>query len=397
MSTERSKDIVPSSPNPGIELYARARTPRPGRWGRWVFLAIALVCLIAAVGGASYYGEHGRFPKAMTAEQPTPASSPALLAASSGPSSNPAGVVQGHKTATYRLVTEPGAGMTPIYRFIESARHSLDMTMYELKDTTAERLLAADAKRGVQVRVILDKNYEQSYNEPAYRYLSQHEVKVRWAPSSYDLTHEKTITVDGATSLVMTLNLTSQYYSTSRDFGVFVHQPSDVRAIVTVFDHDFAGDKSSPEPSGANLVWSPGADARLVALINSARHRVYVEDEEMAEYTIVDALCAAAKRGVNVEVVMTNSSSWRSNFNKLVRAGVKVRTYAENARLYIHAKVIDVDPGYSDAAVDIGSQNFSWTSLQYNRELGVILHDPAIEKAIAHTVAHDFAGGHPWK
>ncbi|HET9092470.1 MAG TPA: phospholipase D-like domain-containing protein, partial [Acidimicrobiales bacterium] len=72
------------------------------------------------------------------------------------------------------------------------------------------------------------------------------------------------------------------------------------------------------------------------------------------------------------------------------------RTYAWTARLYIHAKVIDVDPGYGDGQVDIGSQNFSWASLEYNRELGVVLHDAAIEQAVEKTVALDFAGGQPW-
>ncbi len=93
----------------------------------------------------------------------------------------------------------------------------------------------------------------------------------------------------------------------------------------------------------------------------------------MSEYTIVDALCAAARRGVHVEVVMTDQSSWRANFDKLVAAGAHVSTYASNANLYIHAKVIDVDPGYPDEQLDIGSQNFSWASLEYNRELGLDL------------------------
>ncbi len=68
------------------------------------------------------------------------------------------------------------------------------------------------------------------------------------------------------------------------------------------------------------------------------------------------------------------------------------------ANLYIHAKVIDVDPGYPDEQLDIGSQNFSWTSLEYNRELGLDL-GPAqagIVNSVAATVRSDFAHGAPW-
>ena len=317
----------------------------------------------------------------------------ALVAGVAGAAS-PASAV----TPEYSLLTEPANGLGPIYRLIGSARHTLDMTMYELNDPRAEASLVADAERGVKVRVVLDQNLARSYNTPAYDYLSSHRVAVHWAPSSYDVTHQKTITVDGVVSAVMTLNLTSEYYATTRDFAIIDRDPADVAAIEAVFSNDFAGRQYSPEPAGADLIWSPGADVRVVRIVASAKHTLYVENEEMSEYTIVDALCAAARRGVNVEVVMTYQSSWQSNFDKLVAAGVHVSTYTPNADLYIHAKVIDVDPGYPDEQLDVGSQNFSWGSLQYNRELGLDL-GPAqagIIESVADTVRSDFDHATPW-
>jgi phosphatidylserine/phosphatidylglycerophosphate/cardiolipin synthase-like enzyme len=296
------------------------------------------------------------------------------------------------------LVTEPADGLSPIYGLITSAKRTLEMTMYELSDATAETDLARDAERGVKVEVVLDQNLAKSFNTPAYDYLQSHGVSVHWAPRSYDVTHQKTITVDGDVSAVMTLKLTSEYYATSRDFALVDRDAADVGAIRAVFDGDFAGSPSSPEPAGSDLIWSPGADERLVGIIGSARHTLYVENEEMSEYTVVDALAAAARRGVDVEVVMTYQSSWRSDFDKLAEAGVHVRTYSPDADLYIHAKVIDVDPGSPDEHLEIGSQNFSWASLQYNRELGVDL-GPAqagIVGSVAATVRSDFAGGEPW-
>jgi phosphatidylserine/phosphatidylglycerophosphate/cardiolipin synthase-like enzyme len=301
-------------------------------------------------------------------------------------------------SSLYSLVTEPQDGLSSIYRLVTSARRTVDITMYELADPAMEADLAADAKRGVRVRVVLDQQLARAYNTPAFDYLAAHGVAVHWAPRSYDVTHQKTITVDGSVSVVMTLNLTTEYYATSRDFAVVDRDPADVAAIEAVFGHDFAGDASSPEPSGADLVWSPGADARLVSVIASARHTLYVENEEMSEYTIVDALAAAAERGVSVEVVMTDQSEWRANLDKLARAGVHVRTYAATASLYIHAKVIDVDPGYPDEQLVLGSQNFSWASLQYNRELSVDLGpaEGSIVASVAATVRSDYAGGTAW-
>ena len=326
----------------------------------------------------------------------------AVAAALAGPAVHAAASVTAATPVThanYTLLTEPNSGLGPVYGLISSARHNLDMTMYELSDPVAEADLAADARRGVSVRVVLDHNLAGRFNAPAFSYLQSHGVHVRWAPTSYDVTHQKTITVDGTVSVVMTLNLTSQYYATTRDFAIIDRDRQDVAAIEAVFDDDFAGDRSSREPPGADLVWSPGADARLVAVIESARHSLYVENEEMSEYTIVDALAAAAARGVDVEVVMTDQSSWHSNFDKLARAGVHVRTYSPSASLYIHAKVIDVDPGYSDEQLVIGSQNFSWASLQYNRELSVDLGsaEAGIVRAVAATVQSDYAGGAAWR
>jgi hypothetical protein len=58
-----------------------------------------------------------------------------------------------------RVLAEPGAGLSEIYRLITGARSSVDLTMYELRDQTAERDLAADAARHVTT-ASLDYNRE---------------------------------------------------------------------------------------------------------------------------------------------------------------------------------------------------------------------------------------------
>jgi cardiolipin synthase A/B len=300
----------------------------------------------------------------------------------------------------YTLVTEPDQGLNPIYDLMRSAKHSLDMTMYELTDSTAEKILEQDAAKGVDVRVMLDKNEEGSRNQAAYSALAAHGVHMAWAPSGFTVTHQKTITVDGDVSAVLTLNLTSQYYSTSRDFAVIDRNPADVAAIIQVFDADFAG-RSVGTPVGTDLVWSPGqSNTDLLALIASARKSLLIENEEMSDQAVVSALVAARHRGVRVEVVMTYDTSWKSDFNTLKAAGVKVVTYASSASLYIHAKVILVDyaPGAAAATTKmfLGSENFSTTSLERNRELGLILTDPAILSAVDSVVAKDYAGARPW-
>ncbi|MGB7050188.1 MAG: phospholipase D-like domain-containing protein [Acidimicrobiales bacterium] len=279
--------------------------------------------------------------------------------------------------------------MQPIYSLMSSARGTLDMTMYELADPATVGILEADARRGVRVRVLLDQDYSgYSINQPDFSQLASNGVQVRWAPAG-TIFHQKTITVDDRTSAIMTLNLTSEYYPTTRDFAVITTDQPDVVAIEQVFDADWTNSGApAPGPTGQNLVWSPGAEAALVSLIDSAKHSLLVENEEMDDSDITDALESAARRGVDVDVVMTYSSSWAEAFDDLTSAGVHVRTYSSDASLYIHAKVVVAD----GATLFLGSQNFSASSLDYNRELGIITTDTSLVGHVYQTVTSDFAG-----
>ena len=206
------------------------------------------------------------------------------------------------------------------------------------------------------------------------------------------ITHQKSFVIDGKKAVIMTGNLTSRYYPTSRDFALVDTKKTDVDAIEATFTLDWADSKGTA-PAGADLVWSPGSQAPLVALIGSARHSLLVENEEMKAPQIVSALEDAAKRGVSVQVVMTDSPSWKSSFDALKAASVSVRTYKNSSKtLYIHAKLIEAD----NRRVFLGSENFSVGSLQYNRELGLITTSTTILRAIKTTFASDYASATPW-
>ena len=295
-------------------------------------------------------------------------------------------------SGTLRVLVEPSAGVGAIDKLITGAKSSVDLTMYELRDTTAEDDLAADAKRGVDVRVILDQNLEKSRNTATYDFLAGHHVHVTWADSGTTY-HQKTLTVDGKTSVIMTLNMVTEDYAGTRDFAVIDTSHADVAAIVATFNADFAHRAVAP-PVGADLVWSPtNSQSSILAVINAAKHTLSVENEEMGDPTITDALVAAARRGVDVKVIMTAESEWDSAFSQLESAGVHVRTYADSDNvLYIHAKAVVADAGRSDQQIFVGSENFSKASLGYNRELGIRTANKAVISVISATLAADFAG-----
>jgi phosphatidylserine/phosphatidylglycerophosphate/cardiolipin synthase-like enzyme len=286
-------------------------------------------------------------------------------------------------------MTEPQDGIGPVLELIGGARSAIELVMYQFQDHEVADALIAAERRGVRVRVLLNHGYRgqaDPTNEPVYAYLLAHGVGVKWTPALYDLTHEKSLEVDGGVLVIMTFNLTPRYYSSGREFGVFDRDSSDIRAAEAVFEADW---HSTPirAPTADGLVWSPGSESTLIDLINGTHSSLEIYNEEMADDRVTEALIAAAQRGAAVRVCMTYATPWKAAFNELTAAGVQVRTYASTASLYIHAKMVLVD----QKEVFIGSQNFSSPSLEANRELGLVLSDPNLLIQLSSTFAQDWA------
>ncbi|MEY9855431.1 phosphatidylserine/phosphatidylglycerophosphate/cardiolipin synthase-like enzyme [Catenulispora sp. GAS73] len=82
---------------------------------------------------------------------------------------------------------------------------------------------------------------------------------------------------------------------------------------------------------------------------------------------------AKAQAGVAVRVVVEDPSSWSSAVNEIKNAGGSY--------------------GQSDAAVEVGSMNWTSNSLSNNRELGIILTDTGVENTIENQFSSDYSGG----
>ncbi|GEM_PF-205184 len=291
------------------------------------------------------------------------------------------------------LITEPDDGMGAVRDAISRASGTLDLVVYELNDIKIEQALADARNRGVKVRVILQNVniFGNRPNQQAYDFLTSQNVPVIWAQKYFALTHQKTLIVDNAWALIMTFNLDSKYYGSSRDFAVVDKDSEDVGAIAAAFESDWEG-RQIAAGKGRDLVWSPGSADTLLALIDSASESLDVYNEEMADSRITAALESAVQRGVAVRVDMTYASQWKSALIELSAAGVHVRTYASGADLYIHAKAIMADA----ARAFVGSENFSTQSLDTNRELGVLISRPDIVASLAAIFQKDWLAARPY-
>ena len=301
----------------------------------------------------------------------------------------------------FSVVQYPAAGFTGIYGQTARATKSIDMEIYELMDPLEEKALIAAQKRGVTVRVLLDSAYESRVrNQPTAALLRAGGVQVRFGPSS-TIFHIKTTTFDGATSDISTANLTPQYYSTTRDAEIVDTYPVHVAAIEKTFDNDWNGDDPATDEANApGLVWSPNAEQAMIDQISSAKQSVQFTSEELSDPYIYRALATDAERGVRCEVVMMDDPEWAKAFGQVTAAGCVVHVLPEtDTGLYIHEKLVLVDSGAANASVLIGSQNASYSSLAFNRELSIVLTNvqaPRVIAEITQTFESDFAAAQRW-
>lgn len=293
-----------------------------------------------------------------------------------------------------QVFVEPDAGEAPIVHAIQSATRSVWVEVYILTDRNIINALEDAAGRGVDVRVLLEPHPFGGGDVAAQQVMEELNaagVQARPSDPAYHYTHEKALVVDASTVYILTCNLSKSGLGGSsaganRDYGVIDTDASDVAEVAAIFQADW--DHTHANVNNPRIVVSPiNARGSLESLIRNAHRSLLVEDEEMYDTASEDALIAAAQRGVTVEVLLpppSGSSSYGADVARLKAGGVHVR-YASVP--YMHAKLIVAD----GALAFTGSENFSSTSLDENRELGILLADPAALATLTHTFTQDWA------
>lgn len=282
------------------------------------------------------------------------------------------------------IFVEPGAGVAPIIAFIRQATQRLDINAYLVTDRTVLSAIATDARHHVLVRVLLDRHPYGGRPRGEVRALQAAGAHVHFAPARFRFDHAKYMIVDGRRVEIGSANLTYAAFTKNREYFWISRQPRAVQALRTVFAADWVGRPVGPGPRRA-LTLSPGATAALAAVIGQPGP-VCVESEEMgADRSLVDAL---RRKGPRADVVLPThlSRSDRRVAQTLRAAGVRVRFLRHP---YLHAKLI-----VGSAVAFVGSENFSWTSLHKNREVGVLLGNPD-RRALLSQCLRDWRHGVP--
>lgn len=278
-----------------------------------------------------------------------------------------------------RVLIEPHDGITPVVALIDGAQNTIVIKMFVLTSPVLLDALMGAQARGVGVRVMLNpaRSSGSRANDEAEARLRSAGVAVAWTNPRFAVTHEKSMVVDGRIALIATFNFSDKYFRDTRDYGLVVEEPEAVREILSGFEADWRRQEFDPPPGSALLWSSRNARAGMAALIDAARHLLWVQHPKFSDAAILDRLLMAQDRGVHLRVLCggrhgISPSDMLDTFGALrilQRSGARVR---KQHKLRLHAKLLIVDGMHAL----VGSMNIDRSAFDLRRELGAIVTDP---------------------
>lgn len=289
------------------------------------------------------------------------------------------------------------------------------------------RLLAEKARAGVAVRLLLDALGSFSLDSGFLEYLEHYGVQVGWFHPLNPLrrrfslnlrNHRKITVVDGRIGYLGGINIGDEYLGQDPDIGewedlsVRLEGPV-VAALQRIFLEDWRfAEKEllnqeacfpplepvNDDTEGLVQVISSGPDEDLdnlrrvyFAALSVARHQAWL----MTPYFLPDesfraAMESAALRGVDARVVMPErSDNWmvdlasRAPVRDVLESGVRVFRHRPGM---LHAKCLLIDHIWAV----IGTANMDVRSFRLNFEVGALLYDRTMARALERFFRHRF-------
>ncbi len=325
------------------------------------------------------------------------------------------------------LLVDGQAAYAAMFKAIQNAKDHINLETFIIEDDESGRefadLLLQKQAEGVQVNLIFDSVGSFSTPAPFFQRLRDKGIQVvefnpvnplkahgHWLLEHLD--HRKILIVDGKVAITGGINISKVYSSTPfrdqdkkaplpwRDTDVQIEGPvvAEFQKLFLDTWHKQKGPKLSErnyfpdqKEAGNALVRvvgsTPGQSNRIIFIvymsaITFAEHSVHLTNAYfIPDDQILDAFTDAARRGVDVKVILPSTSdsrialsAARYNYSELLKAGVKVY---ERRNALLHAKTAVIDGVWAT----VGSTNMDFWSLLSDDEVNAVIlsHEFAIE------------------
>ncbi|KAA8922171.1 phospholipase D-like domain-containing protein [Thermoplasma sp.] len=282
-----------------------------------------------------------------------------------------------------KIIVEPDDGIRPFLDAIKRARKFLYANFYLIDNKDILEALQDLKKRKVDVRVIYDgRPYGETNTSGESDSIRNYGINFKRAPERFDepgvFDHAKYFVSDRI-ALIGTANASDASFQKNREYMYITRDKHIRKTLKAIFLADWNNTDDSKARRPRDMVVSPGSEKAICALISKAR---FIETEEMGDDpAVLDAL----KKRRRVKMILPSSVTTedKQRLMMLSRSGVRIRLMPVNY-LYMHAKMI-----YGDR-VFIGSENFSATSLNRNREVGIVFDGFFAKMRIRRTFRQDW-------
>lgn len=281
-------------------------------------------------------------------------------------------------------------GIKALVDSINEAKKNIDLKIYMFmpNQTEISDALKKAISRGVDVRLMVEDDpfyWEKNHTNPSQKAIDDMvKAGARYKPDNPEfsknrVTHEKSMTIDGKKALILTGNIATPAFNTNLDLGAIILQnPEVVKQVETVFNSDWDR-KELPPLKNTGLVVSPqNAREKITELVQNADKSIHIIQQTLTDKELLTIIADKLKDGVDTELLMTDPAVVQNNMQPaayLAIHGAKVK-FLEKP--YIHAKAVTVDvedKKPADRKSFVGSQNFTSSAIDKNRELGYIFND----------------------
>jgi len=334
------------------------------------------------------------------------------------------------------LLIDGPATYAAMFEAIRSAKDHINLETFIIEDDEIGRkftdLLLRKQAEGVQVNIIYDSIGSYKTPESFFKRLRDGGIHVvefssvnplkghmEWLRIHPD--HRKILVIDGKVAIAGGVNISNVYSGklsggekakgeplSWRDTDVQIEGPA-VAEFQKLFLDTWSKQKGPKlsernyfpkmKEAGNALVRvvgsTPGSDNRItfivyVAAIMFAEHSIHLTNAYfIPDDQILDAFTDAARRGVDVKIILpaTSDSSLavnaaRHNYSELLKAGVKIY---ERRNAVLHAKTAVIDGIWST----VGSTNLDYWSLLSDDEVNAVVLDREFAVQMEHTFASD--------
>src|SRR6478736_9603042 len=263
-------------------------------------------------------------------------------------------------SAKEKLVLDPAERKAALLAVIGTARRRLILSLFRCDDESVLDALAAALERGCEVEALLTKRAKGGKKRLKKLWAALEDmgaVVTRYADPVVKY-HAKYLVADESTAMITTLNPTRKCFTRTWDAVLLTKDPSVVKGLLTLFKADAAGvPLPSRRPLGRRLLVGPERSPdEIRALVAGAKHSIRILDHKLSDPDLVALLRDRRAEGVTVSVL-----------GKQPMRGIVP-----------HGKMMIID----ETRAVLGSTALSTLSLDFRREVSVVVHEPELVKQL---------------